>query len=73
MTIEVDAAQYETLFKDEGKGKRTLGSSDDENSVNHIMMNVGNFVNSFNPFAASKEKKRTKLERPQSQTECEDI
>ena len=71
MTIEVDTAQYERLFKDEGK--RALGSSDDENSVNNIIMRVGSFVNSFNPLASSKDTKRTKLEISQSQTECEDI
>ena len=73
MTIEVDTAQYERLFKDEGVNKRALGSSDDENSVNNIIMRVGSFVNSFNPLASSNDTKRTKLERAQSQTELEDI
>ena len=70
MTIEVDPELYESILKDEGK--RALGSSDEDNSVNNIILNIGSFVNSFNPFG-SKEKKRTKLDRPQSQPEPEDI
>ena len=65
MTVEVDSEQYASIFKDEGK--RTFVSSDEENS---IMMNIGNFVNSFNIFTGgSQEKKKKKVERSQDETE----
>ena len=65
MTVEVDSEQYASIFKDEGK--RTFVSSDEENS---IMMNIGNFVNSFNIFTGgSQEKKKKKVEKSQDETE----
>ena len=69
MTIEVDTTQYEHLFKDEGK--RTLGSSDEDNSANSIIMNIGSFVNSFNPLAGLRDKKRTKTDGSQSPSQSD--
>ena len=42
------------------KRKERFGSSDDDNSVNDIVMNFGSFVNSFNPFGGSRDKNETK-------------
>ena len=66
MTVEVDPAQFENLFKDEGK--RLLGSSDEDTAPSEsIMMNIGSFVNSF--LGGSQEKKRTKTDLSQPQAD----
>ena len=71
MTVEVDPEQFENLFKDDGKLKRPLGSSDEDTSTGEsIMMNIGSFVNSF--LAGSQEKKKAKTEVTQHEAEDQD-